>query len=184
MPGHIFKIEDGRFGLSLTAPSPTPATVCAATIASYEAFTCQITNGALTASPNVTQETTPATWCDAEVTTPLVGQTSYSLEISYLQDPDVVDGLSQFLFEHDAELAYFYMGLDGDDPPKATGQIRLVSGEIGGEGRVALIATASLPCESKPSVCFGNATTSVPIPATETVGTTADDDEDLEPAGV
>jgi len=93
----------------------------------------------------------------------MVGATSYELTISYLQDPDVVDGLSQFLFEHDAEVAWFYMGLAGADPPKAIGKIRLVSGAIGGEGRVTLTAEATLPVEGKPSVCFGNATASAPV---------------------
>ena len=64
MPKHVFKIEDGRFGLTVTDPEVTDA--CTATIADFDAYTCQITNGALTASPNVTQETVPATWCDPE----------------------------------------------------------------------------------------------------------------------
>lgn len=163
MPKHVFKIENGVFGLTLAAPTPAPATVCAAVVTPYDAFTCQITSGALTASPNVTSETVAATWCDPEENIPKVGATSYSLELAYLQDPDVADGLSEFLFAHDAELAYFFMGMDGADPPKAIGKIRLVSGQIGGEARIALSATATLPCEEKPAVCFGNATTSVPI---------------------
>ena len=172
MPSKVFKIEAGTFGLTLTEPT-APVTVCAAVSTAYDDFTCQITSGALVASPNVSDETVPATWCDPEQTLPQVAATSYALELSFLQDPDVVDGLSQFLFEHDTELAYFYMGLDGDDPPKATGQVRLVSGTIGGEARVTLVADVSLPCEGKPSVCFGNATTSSPVPA----AVMADDDE-------
>ena len=162
MPSHVFKIEDGRFGLTLTDPLVTD--VCTATSTLYDDFTCQITSGALNASPNVSDETVPATWCDPEQTLPMVGATSYELVIAYLQDPDVVDGLSQFLFEHDAELAWFFMGLDGDDPPKATGMVRLVSGAIGGEGRVTLTADATLPVDGKPSVCFGTATASEAVP--------------------
>ena len=78
------------------------------------------------------------------------------LEISYLQDPDLVDGLSRFLFEHDADVAWFFMGLAGDNPPKAVGKVRLTSGAIGGEGRVTLTADATLPCDGKPIVCFGD----------------------------
>ena len=48
------------------------------------------------------------------------------------------------------------MGMDGTDPPKAIGQVRIVSGAIGGEGRVALTATTTLPCEAKPEICFGD----------------------------
>ena len=162
MPSHVFKIEAGTFGLTTTEPV-APADVCAALATGYTDFTCQITSGSLVASPNVSDETVPATWCDPEQTLPMVGATSYELQIAYLQDPDVVDGLSQFLFEHDAEVAWFYMGLAGADPPKAIGKIRLVSGAIGGEGRVTLTAEATLPVEGKPSVCFGNATASAPV---------------------
>lgn len=165
MPSHVFKIEQGHFGLSLVGPTVPPADVCAATSADYMDFTCQITSGALNASPNVTDETVPATWCDPEQTLPLVGATSYELALSYLQDPDVVDGLSQFLFEHDTELAYFFMGLDGDDPPKSVGLVRLVSGAIGGEGRVTLVSDVTLPVEGKPEVCFGTVAASSPVPA-------------------
>lgn len=181
MAKHVFKIEDGRFGLSLVAP---PAgSPCAASITNYTAFTCQITNGALTASPNVTQETVPATWCDPEESVPQVGATSYSLELSYLQDPDLVNGLSRFLFEHDAALGYFFMGLDGDNPPKATGQIRFVSGAIGGEGRVTLVADAALPVEGKPAVCFGDETTSAAVGGPPSTGATAGTPGTFTPAG-
>ena len=154
MSRHIFKIEDGDFGLTVTDPAITDP--CAATISpKFTDFTCQITSGALTASPNVTQETVPATWCDPEESIPQVGKTSYSLELSFLQDPDVVAGLSRFLFEHDTEEAWFFMGLNGGNPPKAVGNCRLVSGTIGGEARITLTATATLPVDGKPMVCFG-----------------------------
>jgi hypothetical protein len=177
MPSQVFKIENGYFGLTITEPTP-PATggVCGALLADYggpDAYSCQITSGALTASPNITNETVPSTWCSPEETVPTVGVTSFALDLSYLQDPQIVDGLSQFLFEHDTELAYFYMGLDGDDPPKATGQVRLVAGAIGGAGRVALTATVSLPVETKPSVCFGTATASEAVPAASVMATEA-----------
>ena len=35
--------------------------------------------------------------------------------------------------------------------------MRLTSGQIGGEGRVTLTADATLPCDGKPIVCFGDA---------------------------
>jgi hypothetical protein len=164
MPSEVFKIQDGKFGLTLVDPTVTDP--CTATIADYggaNSFSCQITSGALTASPNITNETVPSTWCQPEETVPQVGVTSYSLDMTYLQDPQISTGLSRFLFEHDTKLAWFFMGLDADDPPKAVGQVRLVAGAIGGAGRVALTATVSLPCDSKPEVCFGNATTSVPV---------------------
>jgi hypothetical protein len=161
MSRHVFRIERGFFGLSLTPPASTDP--CAATIAEYSDFGCQITDGALNASPNTTAETIPATWCEPEEQITNVGRTSFSVDLGYLQDPDIVDGLSQFLFEHDAEVAYFYMGMAGDDPPKAIGELRLQSGTIGGPGRATLTATVSLPVTGKPSVCFGNASDSEPV---------------------
>lgn len=166
MPRHVFKIEEGLFGLSLTAPTPAPTDVCDAAATGYTDFTCQVTSGSLTASANVTDETIPATWCSPESTEQNVGETSYSLELSILQDPDVSAGLSAFLFTHDTEIVYWYMGMAGDDPPKATGVARCVAGTIGGEARVALTADVSLPVTGKPAVCFGDATTSVPVEGT------------------
>ena len=49
MSKHVFKIENGAFGLTLTDPEVTDA--CTATIDDFDAFTCQITNGALTRQP-------------------------------------------------------------------------------------------------------------------------------------
>jgi hypothetical protein len=178
MSTHVFKIEAGRFGLMLvdTAASgyspdwQTPGGVGldAVTIADYVSgglgdFTCQITSGALSASPNTSDEPTPATFCGPEETTTKVGVTSYTVDTTFLQDPDVVLGLNRFLFEGDTKLAYFYLGLSNDDPPKAAGLCRLIAGTIGGDARVNLTATLSLPCERKPDVAFGNAGGSVII---------------------
>lgn len=178
MTANIFKIEDGKFGLSLTDPGATDD-VCAATIADFTDFGdpggCQVTAGALTASPNVNTETIPATFCEPEQTLPQVGATSYSLELSFLQDPHIVDGISQFMFEHDAEEAWFYFGMDGDNPPKAVGKLRLVAGTIGGDARTTLTASVSLPLEGKPDVCFGDATTSDAVgPGSDPLNLTAD----------
>jgi hypothetical protein len=143
---------------------PNITDVCGATFGSFGAdYNCVITSGALNASPNVTQETVPATWCAPEQQTPKVGETSYSLDLNYLQDPDLVAGLSRFLFENDAKEAWFFMGMDGDNPPKAVGKVRLVSGQIGGEGRTALTASISLPVVGKPMVCFGDSNVSVGV---------------------
>ena len=161
MPKHVFKIQNGKFALTTTKPATVA--VCSAVSTPYTDFTCRITSGALDASPNVTDETVPATWCEAESTSPQVGRTSFELNLSFLQDPDVVAGLSRWLYEHDTETAYFYMGLDGDNPPKATGVVRVVAGAVGGEARVGLTADVTLPCDGKPAVCFGNSTASVGI---------------------
>jgi hypothetical protein len=181
MASIVFKIFDGKFGLTLVDPTVTDP--CTATIDDYsgtDAFSCQITSGQLTASPNVTTETVPSTWCQPEESVPQVGVTSFSLDMTFLQDPQISTGLSRFLFEHDTELAWFFMGLDGDNPPKAVGQVRLVAGAIGGAGRVALTATVSLPCDSKPDVCFGDATTSAPVTNLFVAGAQAVDERSVQ----
>jgi len=172
MPSNVFKIEQGHFGLTLTDPAVLD--VCDATMAAFPpGFSCQITDAALNASPNVTDETIQATWCEPEQTIPSVGATSYTLDLGYLQDPQIMTGLSRFLFEHDTELAWFYVGLDGDDPPKAIGRVRIVAGTFGGPARTTLVGTVSLPVDGKPSICFGDATTSEPIGIGEVIATSA-----------
>ena len=80
---------------------------------------------------------------------------------------------ARFLFEHDTELAYFFLGLDNEAPPKAIGQCRVVAGSFGGDARTDLTATLSLPVERKPDIEFGDATTSVIIEGGGEVTSTA-----------
>ncbi len=162
MPKTVLKIEDGNFGLAFTEPTNADD-VATATIADYTDFSCQMTSGEIQASPNLTTETIPATGCDPEETITTVGQTSWNLVLGFLQDPHVAAGLSRVLFEHDTELAWFFFGMDGDDPPKAIGQLRVVAGTIGGSMRTTLQATTTLPLEAKPSIEFGDDTTSAVV---------------------
>jgi hypothetical protein len=169
---HVFKIENGVLALSVVGDVDDPAwqtpggvDIAEVTLADYTTaegldLSCQITSGALTASPNTSTDTTPATFCQAEITTTTVGVTSYTLDVSILPDEDIAAGVSAFLFEHDTELVYFMLGLDGVNPPKACGIARSVAGQIGGDPKVTRTVTVSLPVERKPDVMFGNATTS------------------------
>ena len=94
MATHVFQIETGKFGLSMvnTADTgylsewqaPDGNNVTDAVIADYVSgslgdFSCQISSGALSASPNTTTDSTPATFCSPEETTTSVGVTSYTL---------------------------------------------------------------------------------------------------------
>lgn len=172
MSSTVFQIESGVFALSLVGDTdpkdwqaPGGKTVDAVTIADYTSaaggdFSCQITSGALTAAPNTTTEETPATFCSPAVSTTKVGVTSYTVDISALQDPNVVAGLNRYLFENDTLLAYVFLGLDGVNPPKVAGRCRLVAGTIGGDARTTLTFDLSLPMEAKPDIEFGDATTS------------------------
>jgi hypothetical protein len=158
---HIFQITDGVFGLSLTDPGKTADV---AVIGDYTAFSCQITSASLEASPNESSISVPATFCDPAQERPQPGTTSYSLNISALQDPDVVNGINRFLFENDTKDAWFFVGFDGTNPPKAIGKVKVVAGTIGGEARTQLTFDASLAVDGKPQIEFGDAGGSVVIP--------------------
>lgn len=176
MPSNVFKIENGVLALSLVDTAavgyaddwqaPGGKTVDEVALTDYTAaattgedLSCQVTSGALNASPNTTTDTTPATFCGPEVTTTSVGVTSYTLDATILQDPNF-DAVTAYLFEHDTKEAYFYLGLNGDgNPPAAIGRARIVAGAFGGDARVTLTATLSLPVTRKPDMWVGNATT-------------------------
>lgn len=185
----LFKITDGVFGLTLVDKaavgyddawqSPGGKAADAVTIADYSGtggidFQCQTTSAALTASANTTDDTTPATMCSPEITTTVVGVSSYTLDATILQDPNVSDGISAYLFEHDTKEAYFYLGLAGDHvPPAAIGRVTLAAGAIGGDARVTLTADVSLPVARKPDLWVGSATTSRVIRGDGGTGATA-----------
>lgn len=173
MPSNVFKIENGVLALTLVDPlavgylpswqAPAGATVDAVTLADYTTtgadLSCQTTSGALTASPNTTDDTTPATFCGPEVTTTSVGVTSYTLDATILQDPNF-DAVSAYLFEFDTQEAYFYLALNGDAAaPAAIGRCRVVAGAFGGDARVTLTATLSLPVIRKPDLWVGSGVT-------------------------
>lgn len=174
----ILQIEEGEFGLSLVDTGevgytedwdgPGGVTAATATIADYEAesthWVCQVTSAALNASPNANDVTVPATFCQPSRIVPQPGETSYSLDAEFLQDPHILAGLSQFLFENDTEEAYFILGLNGGAPPQAIGRVRLIAGSFGGPARENLTATVSLPCNRKPDIAWG--TTAAPTMAT------------------
>lgn len=182
----IFQIEQGviafsvvdttEVGYSDTWLAPGGATVDTAALADYEAesdsWTCQTTSGALTAAQDTTTTDIPATFCTAARSVPQPAATSYSLDVSFLQDPNIAAGLSAFLFEHDTEQAYVLFGMAGTgaasaiNPPKLIGRVRLVAGTIGGAARSTLTADVSLPLISKPQIMFGTGTSTAIIPAT------------------
>jgi hypothetical protein len=171
---NIFRIENGKLYLTLVGAgddaswqAPGGKTVDSVTAADYTTaeggdFSCQATSGALNASANTTQQTTPATFCSPEVVRTAVGVTSYALDVTGLQDAnaDPAGSISRYLFEYDTQLAYFLLGFDGVNPPKAIGRVRLIAGALGGDARVDLTFTVSLPVETKPDIMFGNATVS------------------------
>ena len=171
----IFKIENGVFGLKIvdtgavgyasTWQAPAGKTLANVLIADYETdsgdWTCQVTSGALTASPSTTTTSIPATFCAPAQEIPEPGQTTYTVDLSFMQDVNISTGLNAFLFENDTAEAYVYLGFDGANPPAMIGRVRLAAGTIGGDARTSLTADLSLPLTRKPDIEFGDATTSV-----------------------
>lgn len=174
----LFQIEAGTFALSIvdkTVPgfldswqAPGGATVDTATEALYDvnsvSWKCQVTSGALTPSASTTTTDVPATFCSSAKTIPQPGETSYALDVSFIQDPQIRAGLSRYLFEHDTEESYFLLGLDADNPPKAIGRVRIQAGAIGGAARETLTADISLPLSRKPQIEFGDINDSEAVP--------------------
>jgi len=170
----VFQITDGQFGLKVVDKAavgyleswqaPSGKTVDTVTLADYDpssaTFQCQVSSGALTATADTTTVDVPATWCQPAQSIPQPGLSSWALELSMLQDPNVAAGLSRFLFEHDTAECYFYLGFDDAQPPRAIGRVRVASATIGGAARTVLTADVTMPLSRKPDVEFGNATTS------------------------
>jgi hypothetical protein len=171
----IFQIEDGEFALAIvntgalgylsTWDAPAGKTAETALLTDYDAdadvWYQQVTSGQLVATANDNDVTTPATFSQASVVTPQPGVTSFDLQVDFLQDVNVSIGLSQFLFEFDTAEAYFLLGLNAGDPPRAIGRCRIRAGAFGGPARENLTASVTLPCVRKPKISFGDGTTSV-----------------------
>lgn len=179
----IFQIEDGVVALAVVNKAaagysdawqaPAGKTALTAVIADYDTagadWRCQVTSGQLTASASTTTTSVPATFCSPAREIPTPGETGYALALAFLQDPTIRAGLSSFLFQHDTKEAYFMLGLDGTNPPKAVGRVRLVAGSFGGEARANLTADVSLALSRKPDIVFGRAGSTRLITGTGTV---------------
>jgi hypothetical protein len=180
----IFQIEAGEFGLKVVDKAavgyldawqaPAGKAIDVVTLADYDtgsaAWTCQVTSAALVPSPNESTIEIPATMCSPAKTIPQPGETSFSVDVTFLQDPNIVAGLNRFLFENDTKEAYVYLGLDDGNPPRMIGRCRLIAGAIGGLMRSQLTADVSLPMSRKPDVEFGDTTSSQIVHGDGTLG--------------
>lgn len=171
----IWSIEDGvlAFAVVDTAavgylPSwnaPGGKTSATATMADYDAgsesWRCQVTAGTLTPSADTTTQDVPSTFCVNGRTIPTPKQSTWTLDIEMLQDPqapsaDPVMGLAEFTYRHDAVEVYFLLGLNGtDDPPRAVGRVRMSPTAFGGAARTPLTADASWPVTQWPDIAWG-----------------------------
>ena len=152
----IFRIEGGVFSLLLVDTAavgylpewqtPGGLDIDVVTIAAYtEAdaqWSCQVQTATIDASANNNDETIDATWCAPAKTVPNPGESSWALNGTYLQDVIDEDGLWQFLYLHDTEECYFYVGLAGESSaPSAVGRCRVLGSTFGGAARTALTST-------------------------------------------
>lgn len=170
-----FEITDGEFALALVDPdaegyssswlAPSGLTVDNVTLASYDmpnetTWHCQLTSGALTPRSTTTTRQRPATFCNVATSTTTAAESTWTLDVTIAQDPHIRDGLVRFLFEHDSEEAYFMLGLNGGNPPVAIGRVTLQASQIGGAAKSDLTATVSMQINGKPSIEFGDSTSS------------------------
>lgn len=194
----IFQIESGTIALKVVdasavgylstwlAPGGKPVDTVAASDydTSSPLWTCQTTAGALTATQDTTTTDVPATFCNPAKSIPQPAQTSFSLDLSFLQDPNVKLGFNRYLFENDTKEAYVFFGMLGWAPPKMIGRVRLVAGTIGGAARSTLTADVSLPMSLRPQIMFGTSTdTGNIVPPTFATGATAGTPGTWTPAG-
>lgn len=171
---NVFNIVNGEFALALVNTAavgyldawqaPAGKTATTAVIADYTGaadWRCQVINGRIEASPNITQRTTEATFCGPALKTPIAASSSFTLSVDMFQDVHVSTGLNKFLYENDTLEAYFLLGLNGGVAPRAIGRARVVAGSFGGKAEEDLKDALKLECTRKPSIKFGNATTSI-----------------------
>jgi hypothetical protein len=183
----VFMIEEGELGLMVVDTAavgyldswqaPGGKAVDLVALADYDpgsgGWTCQMTSGALTPSPNTTTSDVPATFCKPAKSIPTPGETTFTLDLTFLQDPNVSTGLSAYLYANDTKEAYVYFGMNDGEPPRMIGRVRLAAGLVGGDARTTLVATVSLPLVRRPDIEFGDATTSIVVPGVDTGGTLA-----------
>lgn len=170
-----FKIETGAFALALvnTAASgyleswdaPSGKTITTVTLADYAMpagsnWQCQVVSGEISASSNTTREARPATWCNAASESVKPGLSSWTLNMTFAQDPQVATGLQQFLFANETKQAYFLLGLNGDltgNPraPLAIGRVSLAAESWGGPAGEDLTADVAFELLRKPQIEFG-----------------------------
>lgn len=183
MDPNIINITDGQLGLAVVDEAaigyaaawqaPGGDTAATAALASYingDGFSCQITSGRVVASKNVQRRDRAATFCSPASSTPTPGQSTYTLDFAFFQDPHVRDGLSAFLWENDTLEAFFLLAADlATAPPRAVGRVLITSGSFLGDPRADLTDTVSLDVVRKPDVLFGTTGSTRLITGTGTV---------------
>ncbi len=112
---------------------------------------CQTNSAAIVATGKSTA--TPATGCKPE--TQSAGPSSWAINVTWIQDWNNPDGVSQFAYDHDGETVWYRL-LAGDDYPGLgwEGQCDIVAGQAGGNfgDGTEVNATATWPAKGKPTI--------------------------------
>jgi hypothetical protein len=142
-----------------------PTVVIAATQAELDtapAVECQITSAMLTPQP--VYNTVPATGCAGASQSP--GRTGFQLDLAWLQDWTIEDGLSRYAYDNDASSAWVRIIHDSTvlaaNQVDMEGQFFVAAGGFGGtfgDGSAGA-TTAAWPAVDKPTI-----TTPAPIAA-------------------
>ena len=112
-------VDTEAVGYADSWQAPGGKTLTTVTLADYSAdattsnWSCQVTSGMLTPSANTNDVEVPATFCNAARTIPQPGESSFALDVEFLQQVAIATGLDAFLFANDTMEAYFILGLAG-----------------------------------------------------------------------
>lgn len=130
------------------ALGPVPVPPAEIDPATLTDFGCQVTQATISATPNTSD--VPATFCEpaSQVNVP----SSFALTLEGLQDWGTADGLSEYLFTHDAEQAAFALYLDAGPDPVATGIVSVAAGDFGGTAGEPLTMSLELPILGYPDI--------------------------------
>jgi hypothetical protein len=115
------------------------------------AYECQVTSAAITPTPKFS--TVAATGCAGESESP--GASAFALELAFLQDWHVANGLSEYLWDGAGEPKWVELVPQVGDPAvKCVGEVYLVEPTLGGtfgDGSAAA-STVSLKYLNKPTL--------------------------------
>lgn len=166
-----FKITDGVFALTVVDTAavgytddwqtPGGLPIDDVTLADYTdtnaQWSCQVQTMTIDPSANTNDETVDATWCEPSKVIPNPGQTSFAINGTAIADAHTSESLQAWLYLHDTEEAYFYMGLAGEAaPPAAAGRVRIQSSSFGGAGSTTLLMTiGALPLSRRFDMWYG-----------------------------
>jgi hypothetical protein len=120
-------------------------------------WSCQVQTMTIDPSANTNDETVDATWCSPSKVLPNPGETSFAINGTGIADAHVAESLQAFLYLHDTDEAYFYMGLAGEGaPPAAAGRCRIIAANFGGPGSTTLTITiGALPLSRRYDLWHG-----------------------------